>query len=148
MKFLLSFVLFISTFFFVLPVSAATIYTTDKLITVDTNRQQLTAWEGGKILKQVAVSTGLPQSPTVKGSFAIYTKLRFDDMRGVSPVKGKYYLPNVPYVMYFYQAYALHGTYWHNNFGHRMSNGCVNLRTSDAQWLYNWAPIGTRVEIW
>ena len=40
-----------------------------------------------------------------------------------------YYLPGVPYVMYFYQGYGLHGTYWHDNFGQPMSHGCVNLPT-------------------
>ncbi|NIV94533.1 L,D-transpeptidase family protein, partial [candidate division KSB1 bacterium] len=33
---------------------------------------------------------------------------------------------------------ALHGTYWHNNFGWPMSRGCVNLRTEDAKWLFRW----------
>ncbi len=56
-----------------------------------------------------------------------------------------YDLPGVPYTMYFYKGYALHGTYWHNNFGHPMSHGCVNLRTSDAGWLFNWASVGTPV---
>jgi lipoprotein-anchoring transpeptidase ErfK/SrfK len=51
----------------------------------------------------------------------------------------------VPYVMYFFEGYGLHGTYWHNNFGHPMSHGCVNLRTPDAKWFYNWAEIGTPV---
>jgi lipoprotein-anchoring transpeptidase ErfK/SrfK len=50
-----------------------------------------------------------------------------------------YRLPNVPDVMFFYKAYALHGTYWHNNFGQPMSHGCVNLRTEDARWLYEWS---------
>jgi lipoprotein-anchoring transpeptidase ErfK/SrfK len=47
--------------------------------------------------------------------------------------------------MYFYRGYAIHGTYWHNNFGRPMSHGCVNMRTGDAAWVYNWAPIGTPV---
>jgi lipoprotein-anchoring transpeptidase ErfK/SrfK len=58
-----------------------------------------------------------------------------------------YDLPNVPYVMYFYQGYGLHGTYWHHNFGHPMSHGCVNFKTEDAGWLYNWASVGTLVNI-
>jgi len=49
--------------------------------------------------------------------------------------------------MYFYEGYSLHGTYWHHNFGHPMSHGCVNMRTSDAAWLYNWASVGTLVNI-
>jgi lipoprotein-anchoring transpeptidase ErfK/SrfK len=58
-----------------------------------------------------------------------------------------YYLPGVPYTMYFYKGYGLHGTYWHSNFGTPMSHGCVNLKTEDAGWLYNWASIGTIVNI-
>jgi lipoprotein-anchoring transpeptidase ErfK/SrfK len=50
--------------------------------------------------------------------------------------------------MYFYESYGLHGTYWHHNFGHPMSHGCVNLKTEDAQWLYeNFVSIGTLVNI-
>ena len=56
-----------------------------------------------------------------------------------------YYLPGVPWVMYFFQGYAIHGTYWHHNFGKPMSHGCVNLTIEDAKWFYNWAEIGTTV---
>lgn len=59
-----------------------------------------------------------------------------------------YYLPDVPYVMYFYRGYGLHGTYWHNNFGVPMSHGCVNLRTEDAAWLFDWASVGTPVTVY
>ncbi|NIO43122.1 MAG: L,D-transpeptidase family protein, partial [Burkholderiales bacterium] len=58
-----------------------------------------------------------------------------------------YVLPNVPYVMYFYKDYAIHGTYWHNNFGTPMSHGCVNMSTADARWLYNWSSYGTLVNV-
>jgi lipoprotein-anchoring transpeptidase ErfK/SrfK len=50
-----------------------------------------------------------------------------------------YYLPEVPYTMYFYAGYALHGTYWHDSFGQPMSHGCVNLETGNAQKLFEWA---------
>lgn len=126
---------------------ASEINTTEKLITVDINAQTLYAWENGQIVSQTPVSTGLFQTPTVKGSFRINTKYLLQDMRGYSIVKGWYYLPNVPNVMYFYGAYAIHGAYWHNNFGTRMSNGCVNVPLDFAAWLYEWAPYGTRVEI-
>ena len=58
-----------------------------------------------------------------------------------------YYLPNVPYVQYFYRDYAIHGTYWHNNFGTPMSHGCVNLTIPDSQWIFNWASNGTVVNV-
>ena len=58
-----------------------------------------------------------------------------------------YDLPNVPYVMYFYQDFGLHGAYWHDNFGHMMSHGCINERFVDAKTLYEWADVGTAVSI-
>ena len=59
-----------------------------------------------------------------------------------------YYLPDVPYVMYFYESYGLHGTYWHHNFGTPMSHGCINFTIADAGWLFdNWITFGTVVNI-
>ena len=59
-----------------------------------------------------------------------------------------YYVPDVPWVMYFTDwGHALHGTYWHSNFGHVMSHGCVNLPLDFAEWLYNWTPYGTPVVV-
>ena len=84
------------------------------------------------------------QTPTVAGTYEIYVK--YEKTRMTGGVGADYYdLPDVPYVMYFHKGYGLHGTYWHSNFGTPMSHGCVNLSISDAQWLYNWAQIGTRV---
>lgn len=58
-----------------------------------------------------------------------------------------YYLPDVPYTMYFYKGYGIHGTYWHDNFGTPMSHGCVNMRTSEAAWLFDFASVGTLVNV-
>ncbi len=58
-----------------------------------------------------------------------------------------WYLPDVPYVMYFYKGYGLHGTYWHNNFGTPMSHGCINFRIEDAAWVYDFTAIGTLVNL-
>lgn len=134
------------------PVHAQELYTTDKLITVDLGSQLLTAWEGGQIQHQTKVSTGMYLTPTVKGDFKIYYKTPLQDMRGPSPYKdiyptGRYLVTDVPNVMYFYQGYAMHGAYWHHNFGSRASHGCVNMPLADAQWVYDWAPIGTRVVV-
>ncbi|HLI50468.1 MAG TPA: L,D-transpeptidase [Thermomicrobiaceae bacterium] len=118
-----------------------------KWIEVDLSSQYLRAWEHNQLVFGTYVSTGVPAHPTPTGTFQIYAKLRYDDMSGGTPGVDYYNLPNVPYVMYFYQAYALHGTYWHHNFGHVMSHGCVNLPTDAAGWVYNWAPIGTVVWI-
>jgi len=111
-------------------------------IDVDLSAQKLTAYEGSTPVRSTLVSTGLPRTPTPTGRYRIYVKYVFDDMAGPG-----YYLPKVPYVMYFYRGYSLHGTYWHANFGQPMSHGCVNLPTSEARWLYSWAPVGTPVYI-
>lgn len=143
-------VLFIlAIIFFFLPKSvSADVITTDKLITVDTAKQMLYAWEGGRVVYQTPVATGLPKSPTVKGTFKIYLKYENQPhMRGVSPYIGKYDFTNVPHVMYFHQSYALHGAYWHNSFGVRRSNGCVNLPLHAAKWLFDFAPLGTKVMV-
>ena len=112
----------------------------DRWIDIDLSQQRLTAFEGDTAVYSVLMSAGLPNTPTVTGQFRIQTKLVSTRMRGPG-----YDLPNVPYTMYFYRGYAIHGTYWHNNFGHPMSHGCVNLRTADAAWLFDWASIGTLV---
>jgi len=114
----------------------------DRWIDVDLTRQVLIAYEGDTPVRVIPVSTGLPRTPTPTGQFRIWAKLRYDDMVGPG-----YNLPNVPYVMYFYGGYGLHGTYWHSNFGQPMSRGCVNLPTSEAEWLFNWAEVGTLVNI-
>lgn len=113
---------------------------TRKEIVVELDDQIVRAYEDGRLVKTMTVSTGLPKTPTVKGEYSIYYKIDAQTMSGPD-----YYLEGVPWVMYFYQGYGLHGTYWHDNFGEPMSHGCVNLRTPDAKWLYDWAQIGTPV---
>jgi lipoprotein-anchoring transpeptidase ErfK/SrfK len=107
----------------------------------------LFAWEGGRIVNQSFVSTGMYYTPTVKGIFHIYKKYDVQDMKGHYPPYEPYYIKNVPNVMYFYQAYAIHGAYWHNSFGRKYTHGCVNEPLSFSKWLYDWAPIGTTVYV-
>lgn len=113
-----------------------------KSIVVSTGQQRIYAYENGQLVRSHLVSTGLPDTPTVLGDYKVYVKHVATDMRGPD-----YYLPQVPYTMYFYQGYGIHGTYWHNSFGRPMSHGCVNLPTSEAQWFFNWAEVGTPVRV-
>jgi lipoprotein-anchoring transpeptidase ErfK/SrfK len=114
----------------------------DRWVEVDLSEQRAYANQGTQRLRTFIVSTGTYLHPTVTGTFRIYVKYRYADMAGPG-----YYLPNVPYVMYFYRGYGLHGTYWHNNFGTPMSHGCVNFTISDAAWLFNFTSVGTVVHI-
>lgn len=111
-------------------------------IDVDLSEQRLRAYEDGEVVQTTLVSTGLPRTPTVLGQFRIWIKLRHDDMEGED-----YYLEDVPHVMYFYQGYGLHGAPWHNNFGHRMSHGCVNLPLDAAEALFAFADVGMLVNV-
>ena len=111
-------------------------------IDVNLSTQSVYAYEGDTVVNSFIVSTGTSLTPTVTGKYKIWIKFVSTDMSGPG-----YYLPDVPYAMYFYKGYGLHGTYWHNNFGTPMSHGCVNLRTADAEWLYYWATVGTVVNV-
>ncbi len=116
--------------------------TAERWIEVILSTQTLNAYEGDRLVRSWRVSTGLPHTPTPTGDFHIWVKLRYDDMEGPG-----YYLRDVPYVMYFYGGYGIHGVYWHANFGHPMSHGCVNMPTDGAAWLFDWASVGTLVRI-
>ena len=107
-------------------------------IEIDLSDQKLYAHEGDRIAYEFLVSTG-KWAPTPTGEFRIWIKLRYTKMSGgVRGTGTYYYLPNVPYTQYFYKGFGLQGTYWHNNFGHPMSHGCVNMRTPDAETLFYW----------
>jgi lipoprotein-anchoring transpeptidase ErfK/SrfK len=111
-------------------------------IDVDLTHQMVYAYEGETLVNSFLVSTGTWLTPTVTGQYKIYVKYEKANMHGPG-----YFLPDVPYVMYFYKGYGLHGTYWHHNFGTPMSHGCVNLETGNAGWLFNWASVGTVVNV-
>jgi lipoprotein-anchoring transpeptidase ErfK/SrfK len=118
----------------------------ERWIDVNLTTQTLVAYEGERPVFSSLISSGMWQFPTVMGQYRTYIKYPSQNMSGYH-LGYNYYLPGVPYVMYFFEDYAIHGTYWHNNFGTPMSHGCVNMSTADAGWLYNWAPLGTVVNI-
>lgn len=117
-------------------------YPDERWFDIDLTNQRMHAYDGSKRVKTFVISTGTWQYPTVTGTYRIYVKYRYANMSGPG-----YYLPSVPFTMYFYHGYGIHGTYWHNNFGTPMSHGCVNMKTSDAEWAFNWARVGTLVNI-
>lgn len=119
-----------------------------KWIEVDLTNKRLYAYEHTNLVATYLVSAGAPATPTVVGQFAIYSKYVQQDMRGQNVDGSSYFQPNVPWVNYFYADYAIHGNYWRplSYFGNiNSSHGCVGLMDGDAEWIYDWAPIGTPV---
>lgn len=127
---------------FIKSVLPSGVYPDERWFDLNLSTQRMYAYDGDKLIKTFVVSTGLPGTPTVTGRFRIYVKYVATLMTGPG-----YYLPNVPWTMYFYNSYGIHGTYWHNNFGYPMSHGCVNMKNEDAEWSFNFADVGTLVNI-
>lgn len=140
------------------PVLGLKTVRSEKRIYVDLSTQTLSAFEGDSLFMQTPISSGL-WGKTPKGDFTIWAKFRATRMSGGSGA-DYYDLPNVPYVMFFSNdevpgsvGFSLHGTYWHNNFGHAMSHGCINMKTTDAGKIFEWTEVpvdgnqGTKITI-
>jgi uncharacterized protein YraI len=129
---------------------AATSTASDKRILIDRSEQTLYAYDGQKLFMEEKISTGLDLTPTPRGLFKVFRKTPTRYMQGPLPgISDQYYdLPGVPWNLYFTeQGGAIHGTYWHTNFGKQHSHGCVNLPIEAAKKLYDWADLGTHVTV-
>jgi len=133
----------------------------DRRIEVYLDKQRVNVIENGEVIKTLKASTGKSKTPTVTGNFYIYARFPTKTMKstGKKPGDPGYYeVKDVPYAQYFHEGYAFHGAFWHNNFGHPASHGCVNLATrkkngrkgvnEDAGWLYQWASLGVPVTVY
>lgn len=123
--------------------------TTERWIDVNLYEQTIVAYEGTRMLYATVISSGIEPFWTRPGLFAIYEKLDTTYMTGSFEPDGsdRYYLEDVPWTMYFDEARALHGAYWHTGYGWPRSHGCVNLSPGDSQWFFNWAEVGDQVYV-
>ncbi len=123
---------------------------TDKLIHIDTTAETLSALENGIVVFNARISSGitftdsntgqLKDFRTPLGRYAIYRKRPSRHMAaGDGVADDSYDLPGVPWVSYFNGGMAIHGTYWHNDYGRAWSHGCINARPEDAKWIYRWS---------
>ncbi|MGD2158896.1 MAG: L,D-transpeptidase [Anaerolineales bacterium] len=119
-------------------------------IEVNLKEQTLAAYEERTLVFATVIASGRPGSWTRPGLFQIYQKKPTELMTGAFTAdrSDSYYLEDVPWTMYFDQARALHGTYWHNSYGVPQSRGCVNLSPGDSKWLFDWAQEGDWVYVW
>ncbi|MFH1767035.1 MAG: L,D-transpeptidase family protein [Patescibacteria group bacterium] len=120
-----------------------------KNIRVDVSEQKLYAFENGVLVNSFLVSTGTWSFPTPLGLTEVSDKLLYHDyVWNYGPGNpNNYALYGVKYNLRFRTHLYIHSAYWHNNFGHRMSHGCINTALADAEWIFNWAQVGTPVEV-
>jgi len=125
----------------------------EKRIEISINEQTFTAYEYNEPVYTAKISSGIPSrrlsendfpTATPLGRHRIFSKMPNKHMGSVTgnpDAEGGFSLPGVPWTCFFLNpgGYALHGTYWHNNFGVQMSHGCVNMRNEDSKWLFRWS---------
>jgi lipoprotein-anchoring transpeptidase ErfK/SrfK len=120
----------------------------NKLLEVDLVTKRMYAYQQGTLIRTFLVTAGAPATPTPIGQFQIFEKLPMQNMSGYNTNGTMYYQPDVQWVNYFDGSDAIHGNYWRplSYFGNiNSSHGCVGVVNSDAEWIYDWAPIGTTV---
>lgn len=118
-------------------------------IDVDLTNQVMTAYYGAQPLLVAQTASGTNKNPTDKGTYPTFWRLASQRMQGDNLFAADYYnLDAVPYISYFHPSgEAIHGAYWHDNFGTQLSHGCVNTSLPTAQWVLTWAPLGTQVVV-
>jgi lipoprotein-anchoring transpeptidase ErfK/SrfK len=124
------------------PVKMAT---AQRLLEVNLTTQTLYLKENGQVVDSWLISSGRTY-PTKTGHFRINSHITSMTMKGNNPDGTTYSQPDVPWVMYFNGDQGFHGVYWHHNWGHPMSHGCVGMPISRAKQLYDWTPSG--VDVW
>jgi lipoprotein-anchoring transpeptidase ErfK/SrfK len=121
----------------------------EKSILVKLNEQRLYAYEHGRVAKTFLISSGVKNHPTPIAKTTVQKKIPIMDYRWNYGVNNpnNYFLPNVKFNLNILPHIYIHNAYWHNNFGNRMSHGCINAGLKDSEWIYNWSEVGTPVEI-
>jgi lipoprotein-anchoring transpeptidase ErfK/SrfK len=112
----------------------------EKHIHIDLATQTVTAFEGDDAVLISRCSSGAGDTKTPLGDFRTYHKGPSIHMTNEGDVEeGIYDLPGVPWCSFFTgTGVAIHGTYWHNDYGRPRSHGCVNLPSMDAKFIYRW----------
>jgi hypothetical protein len=111
----------------------------EKHIEIILDRQLLMAFEWNMPVYAARISTGQKNFETPVGWFRTFHKRPTYHMTGGADITSVFDLPGVPWDSYITDnGVAIHGTYWHNDFGHPHSHGCINMSIQDARWIYRW----------
>jgi hypothetical protein len=119
----------------------------DYILVSEGSPETLTVWQNGKVLDQVLCNTGIPEAPTVQGTWPVYVRFWTTTMSGRNPDGSHYSDPGIPYVSYFHGGDAVHG-FLRASYGFPQSLGCVELSYPDAEAVFPYDPLGTLVTVY
>ena len=102
----------------------------DILVNISKSQQRLAVVVDGKELYRWPVSTGRRGHATPIGTFHPQRLERHW-------YSHEYQLTPMPWAMFFFRGYAVHGTMEAYNLGHPASHGCVRLRPDHAEALFS-----------
>jgi tetratricopeptide (TPR) repeat protein len=122
-----------------------------KRIEVDISKQRLYAWEGDTLLHSFPTSTGLPGRDTAAGHYQVLDKIPMaysSVWRLQMPYwLGIYYVGNIENGIHALPIRPDGSVMWGGLLGQRASYGCIILSTEAARLIYNWAEVGTVVDV-
>ncbi len=121
----------------------------DKYILVDISEERMYIYRDGILANTFLTSTAKAPFQTPLGIHHILAKKPVVDYTWVYGVGDprNYHLPNTPWNLMIEPHIYIHDAWWHNNFGHPMSHGCINLNLVNSKWVYDFADVGTPVEV-
>jgi lipoprotein-anchoring transpeptidase ErfK/SrfK len=110
----------------------------DKWVHLDLDEQTFVAYEGNEPVFASLISSGKKGYRTRAGLYRIVKKYLTTTMDATDPIDGFYRIEEVPWTMYYWRSFAVHGAFWHDDFGQVRSHGCTNIAPADARWLFRW----------
>jgi len=112
--------------------------TGDYWVDVNLSNMVMALYKSDQVIMATYVSIGINDTPTITGTYNVWLKYKKDGMKSaVGTIYHQYDLADVPWVMYYYGPYSIHGTYWHDNFGAKKSAGCTNATQGDAKYIFD-----------
>jgi hypothetical protein len=120
-------------------------------IDVNLTQQLLVAYDGRDVNRVVVITTGMAGWETPSGFYQILWRVPNETMEsGAIGAEHFYKLEDVLFTQYFTnQGHAIHYAWWRTpqTIGRPGSHGCLNTLFDDAQYLWDWASIGTPVYV-
>jgi len=124
------------------PLSWAVQTSWGRMLLVDLSEYRIYAFEDGELVRSTVVAIGRRDAQTITGEFTVLRKAEAADLTWQGNT-----VTNVPFIIVYDNPRAIHGAYWHDDWGQAVSSGCVNLPIDEARWYYDFAFVGMVVVV-